>query len=185
MWIETLILGFALSMDAFAVTIANAFAYPKTSKGKSYLGPLFFALFQGFMPVIGYLLGSYASEIILRYQGIVSLLILGIIGGKMVYDGIKGIRNPDEENASKGSLSIKVVLLQAIATSIDALAVGVAYVSGDIPIGVLALIILLTTLASCTVAWLIGRKFGEALGAKAQIVGGIVLICIGIKAMFF
>ncbi len=194
MWIvDALVIGIALSMDAFAVTIANAFAYPGASKAKSYMAPVAFAVFQGVMPVIGYFLGSFASDIILQNQGIVSLVVLGAIGGKMIYDGIKDMRHPDGEedgaegaaNAPKRDLSVASILLQAVATSIDALAVGVAYASGVAPIGFVAIIITLTTLATCTVAWFIGRKFGEILGARAQVVGGIILVIIGLRNMFF
>ena len=187
MWVaETIVLGLALAMDAFAVTIANAFSYPGESKGRSYLAPVAFAVFQGLMPAIGFLIGSYAAGIIMQYHGIVTLAILGIIGGKMVYDGIKEMRDPEPEGSIKARrLSIGTILLQAVATSIDALAVGVTYAGGAQPIAVVALVIALTTLAACTVAWLIGRKFGTVLGARAQVAGGAVLIAIGLKALLF
>ncbi len=187
MWLaEITLLGLALSMDAFAVTIANAFAYPKSPRNRSYLAPIAFGVFQGIMPTIGYFIGSYATGIIMAYQGIVTLVILGFIGGKMVYDGIREMRSPgsEEENASH-TQTIHSIVFQAFATSIDALAVGVTFAGSSMPIGVVAILIALTTLATCTIAWIIGRRFGLLLGARAEVIGGAVLIAIGIRAMFF
>lgn len=186
----TIIVGFALAMDAFAVTIANAFAYPDSSRGRSYMAPVAFAVFQGVMPVIGYLIGNALSDIIASYSGIVTFVILAIIGANMIREGIKELRadkNGDAEaEAGKSKvrqLGFGTIVLQAIATSIDALAVGVTFATGTLSIGVAATIIAVMTLAVCTVAWLIGRKFGHILGARAQLLGGVVLVIIAIKAL--
>ncbi len=190
MWIvQALLLGSALSMDAFAVTIANGFAYSATSHKKLFLAPIAFAIFQGVMPVIGFLLGNVARSFVLEYNGIITLVILGFIGAKMIYDGIQDLRKGDKDDnllwKPGKQLSIKTIALQAIATSIDALAVGFAFSASEMPLIGLAICIALTTLAFCTVAWLIGIRFGHRLGARAQIFGGIILVAIGIKSMFF
>ena len=180
------IVGFALAMDAFAVTIANAFAYPDSSRGRSYLAPIAFAVFQGVMPVIGYFIGTALADIISSYSGIVTFAILAIIGGNMIREGIKEMRAGEgdaEGEREARELGIGTIVLQAIATSIDALAVGVTFATGALPIGVAATIIALTTLVVCTVAWVIGRRFGHVLGARAQILGGAVLVIIAIKAL--
>jgi len=186
----TFILGFALAMDAFAVTIANAFSYPDSSRGRSYMAPVAFAVFQGVMPVIGFFIGSALSEIIESYSGIVTFAILAIIGGNMIREGIKEMRadknggaDADAGERKARQLGVGTIILQAIATSIDALAVGVTFATGTLSIGVAATIIAVTTLAVCTVAWLIGRRFGHILGARAQLLGGVVLVIIAIKAL--
>ena len=187
MLLQTVIIGLALAMDAFAVTIANAFAYPGSSRARSFAAPVAFAVFQGLMPLIGYFIGSLAAELILAYSGIVSLVILGVIGAKMISDGIKDLRGGSgDEGRRNAVLGMGAIVLQAIATSIDALAVGVTFTGGSASQAALQSgIIALATLAACSVAWLIGRRFGHLLGARAQIVGGVILICIGLKAMFF
>ena len=184
----TIIVGFALAMDAFAVTIANAFAYPDSPRGRSYLAPVAFAVFQGVMPVIGYFIGAALASIIESYSGIVTFAILAIIGGNMIREGIKEMRSgkgEETDGRETRELGIGTIVLQAIATSIDALAVGVTFATGALSIGVAATIIAVTTLIVCTVAWFIGRRFGHVLGARAQILGGVVLVIIAIKALLF
>ncbi len=187
MWFARMVLmGFALSMDAFAVTIANAFAYPKSPKARSFLSPLAFAVFQGLMPTIGYFIGSHIAGIIMSFHGIITFAVLGIIGAKMIYDGVRDIRCPaDETSCGTGVQPMSSVILQALATSIDALAVGVTFAGSSTSILAAASIIALATLASCTIAWLIGRMFGARLGPKAQVIGGTVLIAIGLQAWIF
>lgn len=180
---EIIMLGLALSMDAFAVTISNAFAYPKLSRIRQASMPIAFGAFQFLMPVIGYCMGRLVSEIITQYAGIITFVILGFIGGKMIWDAFH--EDEDEETPSKSTLTLPVLLFQAVATSIDALAVGVSFAALEVNMLLAVSLIGITTALTCTVALLIGKRFGHALGSKATIIGGIVLIAIGLKSLIF
>lgn len=191
--LESLLLGAGLSMDAFAVTISDMFSYRGTTKRRALLLPLFFGLFQGGMPLIGYFAGRLVSSFIEKYAGILTLAILGIIGAKMIFDAVRELRSKSKESGgpkaqsdvSGKRLTVGVMLLQAVATSIDALCVGVSLAAQNADPLFVCLIIALTTFALSFVAVLLGRRFGAQLGEKATIVGGIVLIAIGVKAMLF
>lgn len=188
---EILLLGLALSMDAFAVTISNSFVYQHESRARMMLMPIFFGVFQGLMPLLGYFLGTLAADLIERFAGIVTLVILGFIGGNMIFEGVKSLRGSDtDEHEDEASgpvakrLTVVTVFMQAIATSIDAFAVGVSLLASGANIAVASPIIALTTFACCVVALFVGKRFGNLLGDRAQVVGGVVLVCIGIKALF-
>lgn len=181
---EIIMLGLALSMDAFAVTISNAFAYPKLSRVRQASMPIAFGVFQFLMPLVGYLLGQLVSEIITQYAGIVTFVILGFIGGKMIWDAFHEDEG-EEEAPAKNTLTLPVLLFQAVATSIDALAVGVSFAALEVNMLLAVSLIGITTALTCTVALLIGKRFGHALGSKATIVGGVVLVLIGLKSLIF
>lgn len=200
---EIVLLGLALSMDAFAVTISNTFMYQGNSKARNAAMPLAFGLFQGLMPCIGYFLGRLVSDVISQYAGIITFAILGFIGTKMIWDAFHEedeTHSPSSENdsalnrsadtanapISKGQiLTLPVLILQAIATSIDALAVGVSFAALSVNVVFAAALIALTTALTCGIALIIDRRFGNALGERATIIGGIVLIAIGIKSLLF
>ncbi len=177
---EIVILGLALSMDAFAVTISNSFAYPKISRARSFSMPLAFGFFQFLMPVVGFTLGQLVSEFITQYASFITFLILGFIGGKMIWDAF---HEEEGEEASGQTLTVPVLLLQAVATSIDALAVGVSFAALEVNVLTSSGIIGITTALTCAVALAIGKRFGNALGEKATIIGGVVLILIGLKSL--
>lgn len=184
--VEILVLGLALSMDAFAVTISNTFCYSHESRLRLMLMPLFFGLFQGLMPVLGYFLGTFAAGFIDRFAGIITLVILGFIGGSMIWEGIKALRSDKAMRceANQKNLTLRKILVQAVATSIDAFAVGVSLLATGTNIALAGPLIALVTCACCVVAIVVGRRFGHLLGDRAQIVGGVVLLAIGIKALF-
>jgi putative Mn2+ efflux pump MntP len=186
---EIVLVGLALSMDAFAVTVANVFCFPDASRRKLLLMPLLFGVFQGVMPLLGYLAGSFAAEIISSYAGIVSLVILGVIGGKMIRDGVLALREAKVEGLvckrDVASLKFRSLLAQSFATSIDAFVVGVSFLAAGANIALAAPIVAVTTALCCLGALFLGKRFGALLGDRAQIAGGIVLVAIGLKAMFF
>lgn len=185
--VEILLLGVALSMDAFAVTISNSFVYQHDSRARMMLMPIAFGVFQCLMPIAGYYAGTIAASFIERYAGIVSFVILAVIGGNMVREGVKALREGDKEahdTIEQRHLTIGSVLIQAVATSIDAFAVGVSLLAAQAPIFFAAPVIGVTTFVCCVIALLIGRRFGAMLGDKAQVVGGVVLLAIGVKALF-
>lgn len=184
--VEIIVLGIALSADAFAVTISNTFSYPSESKRRLLLMPIFFGLFQGLMPLIGYFAGSVAASFIEQYAGIITLVILGFIGGNMVREGVAALRGNDSDEPTRGPkarrLTLATVLVQAVATAIDAFAVGVSLLAQQVDILTASSVIALTTFLCCIVALVLGRRLGEKLGDRAQVLGGVVLLIIGIKA---
>ena len=187
--LEIILLGVALSADAFAVTISNTFVYASESKRRLVLMPVMFGLFQGLMPLLGYFVGGLAAEVIERYAGIITFVILGIVGGNMIREGAEALLHPGEDEAEHAGpvakrLTMVTILAQAFATAIDAFAVGVSLRAQAVNIVVAASIIALTTFVLCLVALAMGRKLGEVLGDRAQVAGGIVLVLIGLKAFF-
>lgn len=192
--IEIVILGVALAMDAFAVTVSNVFCYRGASRARLLMLPVAFGIFQGLMPLLGFFLGGLVGNIIEQYAGIVTLVILGLIGGNMIKEGISDLREARAAREAGGdicdlapdaaALTLKVVLVQAVATSIDAFAVGVSLRAASVNIAEAAIIITLTTFLCCVVALAIGKRFGSMLGERAEIVGGVVLVIIGVKALF-
>ena len=177
---EIIMIGIGLSMDAAAVSMTNGMVYPKTCRTKILSMPLFFGGFQALMPLLGYFASGVFADFLSRYSGIIVLIILGVIGGKMVYDGL----HPRKEEETGCSLTYRMLLIQAVATSIDAFAVGVGFSAMQVNIVQAVSIIGVTTLVCSFIATAIGKKFGNMLGNKAQILGGLILIIIGIKGMF-
>lgn len=176
--IEILLIGIGLSMDAVAVSMSNGMCFKTMSRSKELAMPVFFGVFQGLMPFLGFYAGSLFENVISKYAGIVILLILGVIGGKMIWDGVK-----KEEEVVCSVLSIKLLFFQAIATSIDAFAVGVGFSAMNVHILPAVSIIGVTTFVCSLIAVFIGKKFGDFLGKKAEILGGVILILIGIKGI--
>ena len=187
--VEILLLGLALSADAFSVTISNTFVYARERRRRLLLMPVFFGAFQALMPLLGYFLGSVAASFIEKYAGIVTLLILGVIGGNMVREGIGALRaamhgQAEEVAAARADqrLTIGTLVFQAIATAIDALAVGVSLRAQNVNLLFSVSVIGLTTAVCCIIAIFLGKKLGRLLGDRAEVVGGLVLIGIGVKA---
>lgn len=176
---EIILIGAALSMDAFAVCIASSMVYTNMTLSKKLSMPIAFGLFQGIMPVLGFYLGSLFASLIEKWSGPISLIILGIIGINMIREGFS-----KEEDKEARTLTFKILIVQAIATSIDAFAVGVSFAAGGVNILLSAPIIAVTTFLLSLIAVFAGVKAGERLGQKAEILGGIILIAIGIKALF-
>ena len=178
--VEALVLGVALAMDAMAVTLSNSLCEPDMPRSKKFAMPVAFALFQMGMPIAGFFGGTLVAPLIEAYAGIVSLVILGFVGGKMVWEAVHEMREP--ESCSSLRLTWPTIGMEAIATSIDAFIVGVSFAASGKDIVLYGGAIGLTTFACCLAVLLIGRKLGEHFGARAQVAGGIVLILIGIKA---
>ena len=192
--LEILMLGMALATDAFSVTISNTFAFDDHRFSRLMRMPLFFGLFQFGMPLAGYFVGGIAAELIEKYAGIVSLVILGFIGSNMLYSGYKALKEDaseeDEEEAQQEAqqgattLSYGKLVFQAVATAIDAFAVGVSFRAHSVDILVASVLFGIITVILCTIALFIGKKLGSLLGDRAEMVGGVVLILIGLKAFF-
>lgn len=183
---ELILLAIGLSMDACAVSISNSLCIKKISVKHVLQMAFIFALFQGIMPLIGYYAASAFSDVINQFDHWIAFILLTIIGGKMLHEAITEEINQD---CSLFSLTFKILLVQAIATSIDALAVGVSLSALNVDIFYAISIISIITFVCCTLAILIAKRFGNLLGKRAGVVGGILLIAIGLKIfiehMFF
>lgn len=178
-YFDVFLIGLGLSMDAFAVATTNGMTY-KPKKGTALLIALAFGLFQAIMPLIGFLAGSLFASFVSRFAPIIAFLLLTAIGAKMLFEGLKK-NDKSQEQAAK--FTFLALMMQAVATSIDALAVGVSFVGATLSIYVIILVIGLTTFVLSLLAVFLGKKFGDALADKADIVGGLILIGIGIKIL--
>lgn len=176
--IELFLIAVGLSMDAFAVAVCKGLAMPKMSwKGAAIVG-LYFGGFQALMPFLGYLLGAGFKDAISAYDHWVAFILLALIGGNMIRES-----REDEEESLDASLSFRSMVLLAIATSIDALAVGITFAFLNVKIGPAVAVIGCTTFVISLAGVLIGNKFGSRYKQKAEAVGGIILILIGLKIL--
>ena len=176
------LIALGLSMDAFAVSVSNGLCFKDFKKSQAFVSSLTFGLFQGLMPTIGFFAGSLFFDTISKLDHWISLLLLGYIGIIMIIDAIKDLhkKNIAEDNCLN-QYTVKTLLLQGIATSIDALAVGISFAALKINIFIAALFICTITFICCLIGSLIGKKFGHLLQEKAKIFGGIILVLIGLK----
>ena len=183
--IELLLLAVGLSMDAFAVSIGNGLTMKKSSVKTALATALSFGLFQALMPTAGYFLGSAFENVIKEFDHYIALLFLGFIGGKMIFDGIKELREKHEggeEEEKPFKLSFGALMIQAVATSIDALIVGVSFAAlPNVNIWAAVSFIGVTTFTISLVGVFFGKKFGQLLGSKAEVLGGLILVGIGVK----
>lgn len=175
-----IMIGIGLAMDAFSVSITDGILLKKPRPLQSAKIALFFGGFQFIMPCIGYLFGSAFAKYITAFDHYIAFILLGFIGGKMIYEALK---DDDFEKEYKNPLSFNTLLVLAIATSIDALAVGVTFATINAPVIFASLIIGVVTYIISFLGVYIGSKFGNLLGNKAEIAGGLVLIAIGIKIL--
>lgn len=174
--IEVSLIGIGLAMDAFAVSICKGLSIKKIKIKNAIIIGLWFGIFQALMPIIGYYLGNTFKSIMDSMAHLAAFILLSFIGGKMVKDVYNG-----EKNALDDDIGFKIMMMLAIATSIDALTVGVTFAFFEVKIVFSALIIGIITFVISTFGAIIGNKFGDKYEKKAQIVGGIILICLGIK----
>jgi len=180
--INSILLGVGLAMDAFSVSLANGLNAPKLSRGMRAAIPLTFAGFQFLMPMIGWFCVRSIAEAFTAFQKAIpwiALALLLFIGGKMLVEGIK---NRNTENREDAALKPHTLLVQGIATSIDALSVG--FTIEDYRFGhalAACLIIAVVTFVICFCGLKIGQRFGTRLSWKATILGGVILIGIGIE----
>lgn len=178
--IELLLIGIGLSMDAFAVSVCKGLSVQKVRAKHVLTAAIYFGGFQALMPLIGYYLGSYFRSYIESYDHWIAFILLAVIGAKM----IKGAFG-DGEDSKNDSFSFKTMTVLAIATSIDALAVGVSFAMvGDVNIWLAIILIFATTFILSGIGIYIGNIFGSKYKSRAEIVGGIILILIGFKILF-
>jgi len=189
-FINSILLGVGLAMDAFSVSMANGLKEPDMKGGRMSLIAGVYAFFQFAMPMIGWIC---VHTIVVYFQAFekfipwIALILLLYIGGKMLIEGIKG---EDEEDSGDKKLGFGVLMIQGIATSIDALSVGFTIADyGTVMALVASLIIAVVTFGICIGGLIIGKTVGTKLNNKAAILGGVILIGIGIeifvKGIFF
>ena len=179
-FIELLLIAVGLSMDAFSVSICKGLTTKKFSWRMALICGLWFGGFQVLMPIVGYFLGAQFQEMIEAYDHWIAFGLLFLIGANMIREAIWGEK---EEGENNGSLDFKTMFFLAIATSIDALAVGVSFACIQVKLWSSVIIIGLTTFVFSVLGVKIGNVFGSKYEKSAGIVGGIILILIGLKIL--
>lgn len=181
---NSVLLGVGLAMDAFSVSLANGLNESKMKSGKMCGVAGIFAVFQALMPMIGWVCVHTMVQYFKAFEKFIpwiALFLLVFIGGKMLIEGIKGNDCSDEETVCK-KVGITALLVQGVATSIDALSVGFTIAEYDLKMAlVCAVIIAAVTFVICLGGISVGKKFGTKLAGKAGIFGGSILIFIGIE----
>ena len=178
---DIIMIGIGLSMDAVAVSLTNGMVY-RMGQDKKFMMPVFFGIFQGLMPLLGYFTGGIFSQWLVQYSGLIIFLILGFLGAKMLKEGLSHELTEKKESVM---MTYGILFVQAVATSIDAFAVGIAFCTTCVSIWFSAGIICLTTFLCSLIAVLLGKKFGELLGKKAEVFGGAILVLLALKALIF
>ena len=180
--VELFLVAVGLSMDAFAVAICKGLGMKRLNVGQAAVIALFFGGFQGLMPAIGWLLGSQFAHVVEPIDHWIAFALLVFIGGKMLVDAPRGGEDETEE-ATDGRLDLRELVMLAIATSIDALAVGVTFAFLQMDIVFPVLFIGVTTFLLSFAGVAIGHQFGSRWERPSTIAGGIVLILIGCKIL--
>ena len=172
-----LIIAIGLSMDAFAVSICKGLALKKAPLKKAMIAGLWFGGFQALMPLIGYLLGSQFERYITNLDHWIAFLLLSLIGGNMLKESFS------KEEEANDSFALKEMFILSLATSIDALAVGVTFAFLRVDIIPAVLFIGIITFLLSTLGVKIGNLFGSRFKSKAEFAGGLILILMGIKIL--
>lgn len=172
-----LLIGIGLAMDAFAISICKGLSMKKLSIKKVLIIGIYFGIFQAGMPMIGFLLGKSFEDMVTAIDHWIAFTLLALIGINMIREVFK------EEEKADDDTSFKTMVVLAIATSIDALAVGITFAFLKTSILVSILIIGIVTFIISALGVVIGHKFGDRFEKKAQILGGVILIGMGIKIL--
>ena len=182
-FIELLLIGVGLSMDAFAVSICKGLAMRRVNKKQAFVIGLFFGGFQALMPFIGWALGTQFESYITSIDHWIAFVLLAFIGGKMIAEAVR----PEDENVEIDKmdppLDVKEMFVLAVATSIDALAVGVTFAFLHVNIVWAVTFIGCTTFILSAIGVKVGNVFGMKYKSKAEFVGGLILVLMGIKIL--
>lgn len=176
---EIFLLAVGVSMDAFAVSIGKGLSAKRVSWREALTVGLWFGGFQALMPVIGYYLGISFADLVTKIDHWIAFGLLLLIGGNMIREALQG----GDDKPADASFGFKTMLLLAIATSIDALALGISFAFLSTNLWRAILVIGLTTFAFSAVGLLIGKKVGTRFHTGAEILGGVILIAIGLKIL--
>ena len=181
--LEIFLVGIGLSMDAFAVSICKGLAMPAVNKKQALLIGAYFGVFQALMPLAGWLLGSQFARHVTKLAPWIAFVLLAWIGGSMLRESLS--KKEEDEEVEPVELRHKELFLLAVATSIDALAVGVSFsmVELSVSIGAAAALIGCTTFAISVGGVFVGHIFGARYKNRAEFVGGTILLLIGVKIL--
>lgn len=177
--LDIIMIGLSLSMDAFSVSVSNGVCLRKLTPKYLFLIAGMFGLFQGLMPIIGFLAGAAFASFVMNFSKYIVFGVLFAIGVKMILDSKKEA----EEQTNCPLIGPKLILIQAIATSMDALAVGISFSTMNVGILPVSALIALITFVVCLFGVFVGHRFGSIFRRQAIILGGVVLILIGIKIL--
>ena len=176
--LEIVLISIGLAMDAFAVSICKGLSMKKMSWKKAVIVALYFGIFQGLMPVIGYLLGTSFESFVTKIDHWIAFGLLTLIGINMLKEAFS-----NEAESCNDNVDFKTMVVLAIATSIDALAIGITFAFLQVNIVLASLMIGVITFVICIIGVKIGNKFGDKYERKAETVGGLILIIMGIKIL--
>jgi len=178
--ITIILIAVALAMDSFSISITKGFTIKDISTMQSLWVGIFFGFFQAFMPILGWIAGIELQYFVSKVAPWIAFILLVAIGLKMIHESIS---NDKETVSKKGQFSFKELTLLGIATSIDAFAVGVTFALLEIPIVIPVITIGLVSFIFSEFGIVIGKKMGQFIGGKFEIVGGVVLIILGVKIL--
>ena len=176
--LEILLLGIGLAMDAFAVSICKGLSMKKMNWKNAIIIALYFGGFQALMPMIGYFLGTTFESLVTIFDHWIAFVLLSVIGGNMIKESFD-----KEEEKKNDDVDFKTMIVLALATSIDALAVGITFAFLDVNLLLAISIIGIITFIISILGVKVGNKFGDRYQNKAELVGGIILVVLGIKIL--
>lgn len=182
-FVELLLMGVGLAMDAFAVSVCKGLGMRRVNKKQAVVIGLFFGGFQAMMPFIGWVLGSQFEGYITGIDHWIAFALLGFIGGKMIVEAVKPEEEHVEVNQMDAPLDLKELLILAIATSIDALAVGITFAFLDYPIVEAVSIIGIVTFFISIGGVYVGNFFGNKYKSRAEFAGGVILVLLGARIL--
>ena len=181
--IELFLLGVGLSMDAFAVSVCKGLGMRKLNKKQALIIGLYFGGFQALMPFVGWLLGSQFQKYITSLDHWIAFILLGFIGGKKMIEAVREWNEEEVVDVMDAPIDHKNMLVLAVATSIDALAVGITFAFLGTPIVEAITIIGITTMVISIAGVVVGNFFGSRYKSKAEFIGGLILVLLGLKIL--
>ena len=181
--IELFLLGVGLSMDAFAVSVCKGLGMRKLNKKQALIIGLYFGGFQALMPFVGWLLGSQFQKYITSIDHWIAFILLGFIGGKMMIEAVREWNEEEVVDVMDSPIDHKNMLVLAVATSIDALTVGITFAFLGTPIVEAITIIGITTMVISIAGVVVGNFFGSRYKSKAEFIGGLILVLLGLKIL--
>lgn len=176
--LEILLLGVGLAMDAFAVSICKGLSMKKMNWKNAVIIALYFGVFQALMPLIGYFLGVTFESLVTTFDHWIAFILLSLIGGKMIKESFDS-----EDDKKNDKVDFKTMVVLAVATSIDALAVGITFAFFDVNLMLAISSIGIITFIISILGVKIGNRFGDKYQSKAELMGGVILVLLGIKIL--
>ena len=183
LFVELFLLGVGLSMDAFAVSVCKGLGKRKNDTKPALIIGLYFGGFQARMPLIGWLLGRQFQQYITRIDHWIAFILLGFIGGKMMVEAVREWNEEETVEVMDAPIDHKNMFVLAVATSIDALAVGITFAFLNTPIIEAITIIGITTMVLSIIGVIVGNFFGSRYKSKAEFIGGLILVLLGLKIL--